>query len=47
MLEREEDDDFEARLTEHHDEIETLNSEAHELEKSISEKFIQILEQTV
>ena len=43
--EREEDADFdfEVRLTELHEELETLNSEAHELEARIAQKVVQIL----
>ena len=43
--EREEDDDFdfEARLTELHEELEVLNSEAHELEGRIAENISQVL----
>jgi type I restriction enzyme M protein len=43
--EREEDDDFdfEARLTELHEELEVLNSEAHELEARISENVVSLL----
>jgi type I restriction enzyme M protein len=43
--EREEDDDFdfEARLTDLHEELETLNSEAHELEARIGENVVSLL----
>jgi type I restriction enzyme M protein len=45
LPEREEDDDFdfEARLMELHEELEVLNSEAHELEARIAENVTQIL----
>ena len=46
VAERGEDPDFDfaARLTELHEELEVLNSEAHELEAQISENTTGILE---
>ena len=47
VAEREEEDlDFVERLTELHEELEVLNSEAHELEERITENVMQILEGT-
>ena len=46
--ERVEDEGFDfAALTELHEELETLNAEAHELESCIAENVTQLLEQTI
>jgi type I restriction enzyme M protein len=46
VAKREEDPDFDfaARLTDLHEELEVLNSEAHELEARIGENVVAILE---